>query len=151
MLSSELQKNRGSIPIRSKETYLFSKASRTILNLKHFSIYQVNLKLSLYKPREVLKFPARPGSQNLVVIVLFCRYLCCTVVICVVLLLLMLFYVLLVCKCVLYHCHRVFTQLQLTNTSLSVSRQQAHEGGKVVSPKHPSPIHLVTIPGTYLS
>ena len=40
--------------------------------------------------------------------VLFCCY-------CFVPLLFMLFYVLFVCKCVLYHCHRVFTQLQLTN------------------------------------
>jgi hypothetical protein len=35
------------------------------------------------------------------------------VVICVVLLLIMLFYVLFVCKCVLYYCYRVATQLQL--------------------------------------
>jgi len=28
-----------------------------------------------------------------------------------------LFYVLFVCKCVLYYCHRVATQLQLTNIS----------------------------------
>ena len=44
--------------------------------------------------------------------------MCCTVVICVVLLLFVLFYVLFVCKCVLYHCHRVFTQLQLTNIAI---------------------------------
>ena len=39
------------------------------------------------------------------------------VVICVVLLLFVLFYVLFVCKCVLYSCHRVTTQLHLTNVS----------------------------------
>jgi hypothetical protein len=39
------------------------------------------------------------------------------VVICVVLLLFVLFYILFVCKCVLYHCHQVTTQLQLTNIS----------------------------------
>jgi len=39
------------------------------------------------------------------------------VVICVVLLLFVLFYVLFVCKCVLYYCHRVTTQLQLANIS----------------------------------
>jgi len=39
------------------------------------------------------------------------------VVICVVRLLFVLFYVLLVCKCVLYCCHRLTTQLKLINIS----------------------------------
>ena len=39
------------------------------------------------------------------------------VVICVVLLLFVLFYVLCVCKCVLYYCYWVATQLRLTNIS----------------------------------
>jgi hypothetical protein len=43
------------------------------------------------------------------------------VVICVVLLLFELFYVSFVCKCVLYYCHWVTTQLQLTNTVYHIS------------------------------
>jgi len=35
-------------------------------------------------------------------------------------LLTLLFYVLLVCNCVLYYCHRVSTQLQLTTISISM-------------------------------
>jgi len=42
------------------------------------------------------------------------------VVICVVLLLFVLFYVLFVCKCVLYYCPRVKTQLQLINISYHI-------------------------------
>jgi hypothetical protein len=48
-------------------------------------------------------------------------YLCCSIVICVVLLLFVLFYILFVCKCVMYYCHRVTTQLQLTNISYHMS------------------------------
>jgi len=42
------------------------------------------------------------------------------VVICVVLLLFMLFHILFICKCVLYYCHRVTTQLQLANISYHI-------------------------------
>jgi hypothetical protein len=45
-----------------------------------------------------------------------------SVVICVVLLLFALFYLLFVCKYVLYCCHRVTTQLQLTNISYIMSK-----------------------------
>ena len=41
----------------------------------------------------------------------------CCVVLCIVCF--VSFYVLFVCKCVLYYCHRVTTQLQLTNISIS--------------------------------
>ena len=42
-------------------------------------------------------------------------------VICVVMLLFVLFYVLFVRKCVLYHCHRMLTQLQLTNITYHIT------------------------------
>jgi len=38
-----------------------------------------------------------------------------------------LFYVLFVCKCVLYHCHWVSTQLQLTNISYQDARSTKHK------------------------
>jgi len=42
------------------------------------------------------------------------------VVICIVLLLFVSFYMLFVCNCVLYYCHRVSAQLQLTNISYHI-------------------------------
>jgi hypothetical protein len=64
-------------------------------------------------------------SVVLCITVLFYVSLCCSMyislfyVLCVVLCINVLFYVLFVCKCVLYYCHRVTTQLQLTNISIS--------------------------------
>jgi len=58
------------------------------------------------------------------------------VVVCVVLLLFVLFYVLFVfvllyvlfvCKCVLYRCHRVLTQLQLTNIYHNFKKKQTNK------------------------
>jgi hypothetical protein len=49
---------------QKQEMYLFCKATRPNLILKHLSLQQGNLKLSLYKPREDLGAPVRPGSQN---------------------------------------------------------------------------------------
>jgi len=50
----------------------------------------------------------------------FCVVLC---IVCFVLCTFMLFYVLFVCICVLYYCHRVATQLQLTNISYHINRE----------------------------
>ena len=60
----------------------------------------------------------------IVIYILFCIFCFCVVLyivyVCVVLWIVcvfVLFYVFFVCKCVLYYCHRVLTQLQLTNIS----------------------------------
>jgi len=70
-----------------------------------------------YKANARIKLPKMgngPHSSKLVVI--------CVVplLICVVLFLCVLFYILFVCKCVLYYCHRVLTELQLTNISYHI-------------------------------
>ena len=67
-----------------------------------------------------------PQSSKLVVIcvlslfVLFCCYCVVLLLFFVILLLYVLLFALFVCKCVLYYCHRVFTQLQLTNISYHI-------------------------------
>jgi hypothetical protein len=43
-----------------------------------------------------------------------------------------LFYVLCVCKCVLYYCHRLSTQLQLTKISCHIISYQVHEDREIV-------------------
>jgi len=53
----------------------------------------------------------------MVMCVLFTIF-CFCVVLCIVF---VLFYVLFVCKCVVYYCHRVLTQLQLTNISYLIT------------------------------
>jgi hypothetical protein len=85
-----------------------------------------------------------------------------------------LFYVLFVCKCVLYYCHRVETQLQLTNISISYKKKgksvplqagsvpegsrtlrfpdfltTAQDGGKVVSLTHRPHLLPGNTPGTH--
>jgi len=57
----------------------------------------------------------------LCVFVLF--YVLCVFMLFYVLCVFVLFYVLFVCKCVLYHCHRVLTKLQLTNISIKFSEK----------------------------
>ena len=56
-----------------------------------------------------------PHSSKLVVICVVLSFLCCSVVIVLYCYLCCSMY----CLCVLYHCHRVLTQLQLTNISIA--------------------------------
>jgi hypothetical protein len=53
---------------------------------------------------------------------------------CTLLKLIVLFCVLFVCKCVLYCCHRVSTQLQLTNVSISIYIYMIHRSRSAVHP-----------------
>jgi len=50
--------------------------------------------------------------------------------VCVENLLIVLFYVLFMCKCVLYYCHRVSTQLQLKNISYHAKIPEDNTGKK---------------------
>jgi hypothetical protein len=56
------------------------------------------------------------------------KFLCCSMYFCVVLYIVCFvsFSVLFVCICVLYCCHRVATQLQLTNMSYAVMKENSH-------------------------
>ena len=96
-----------------------------------------------------------------VCIVCICVVLC---IVCIwvfyVLFVFVLFYVLLVCKCVLYHCHRVLTQLQLTYISYHTTQSIAPEDGCDHRPKHvemigitnkPLVLHLVGVYITYVN
>ena len=66
----------------------------------------------------------------------------CCVVLCIVCF--VSFYVLFVCKCVLYFCHRVTTQLQLTNISYLIIDRSSHDS-KQTPYKHKSKELLIFI------
>ena len=107
--------------------FILHSLSCLSLEISHLSFFQLVFTvffLTEFFPWFFLTFKANsrvklaktghgPHSSKLFVIcvvLLFCCY-------CVVLLLFVLFYILFVYKCVLYHCHRVLTQLHLTNIS----------------------------------
>jgi hypothetical protein len=92
--------------------YVYWKSSATLTEIFPCSLLSCKANARL----KVAKTGNGPHSSQLVFICVV-LLLCCAVVNCVVLCIVcfVLFCVLSVCKCVLYYCHRVSTQLQLTN------------------------------------